>query len=864
MPSQLVLHRTFAECESEELRKIDRLQGVFCVVFADAEGGLKAYSSNLTEEQALHFLTRVPFAELSQNSIPSIVSLPATDALVHTTDQGDWCFEFDPSVARCPVSEWPLPDAIPNVARFAQQLCDQVYETLPYTRVLVYRFHDDDSGEVIAERIEEGAEPFIGLHYPATDIPRQARELYSKLNARMVFSNHDSAVTLVSLGPDLFDLTQVVSRAVSPFHLQYLQNMGSLSTASVGIEVDGKLWGLLSLHSEQALRPSLMVYSQLANLKNQLSEKFTSCAILAEDATAKRNHALVERFDKHLSSEFDLAFSMLLSGFALHRLVGGVGSAVMVGNKVAQVGETLSSLDTRALFERLFRCDPVPLFCDDIHEQTEFQGSSLGGYAFVPLSSSPLAGLLIFRRQVVQSVSWGGDPRNAVVAGGDGQPYTPRASFERWTELVQGQCIPWEDRTVQLLRALIDGCRQRFEANPGAMGSLLDYSLQQMVHTRTRILQRLNEQFEQLRQGIAIAMQTGDDNFRSILSINYAASIAFNMSTQEAEGMAVDAFANTTSIPLEALENGSTTQVSVWTNDAGHRDLEVEVQQQFDYQTPDQADGLTIQIFYLTDITQSKRVEMALHAAYRKSERLAAAQNEMFAKLMHEMRTPLNSIIGFSSFLSDPSLEPVERDDFIERVVRNARSLQGLLKNSREHIQVLRNEIDHSNDVCLVKTVIQEVVEDLALTASERAIEIELDLLETDVQLNIPSVSLRQIISNLVTNALKFSRPGQMVSVVTEHHFEAVTIKVIDRGIGMSEEQVRDAFEPFVRFTETTGSGLGLSIVKQLVQAVGGTVEIQSELGFGTTIDLEVPVSKDLYISKAPIDAISMADEIIE
>lgn len=854
MPSQLKLHRTFAECEAENLKTIERLQGYFFVVIANAQGELAAYSSNLTQVQASAWLERVDFAQLLETPVPRLVSLAVGDVLVHFTSDGHWCFEFDPQASRSPSSAWTFPSPIQNLARFAQQVCDMAYDELPYNRVLVYQFHSDESGEVIAERIDEGLEPFIGLHYPATDIPRQARELYSQLPARMVFSNTNAQVALRALDGEAMDITQLVSRGVSPFHLQYLTNMGSASTASVGIEVDGRLWGLLSMHSDQPLRPSLGLYAQLAELKGFLGTAFRSCLSLVHEATYKRNRTLIQRYEQHLASEFDLAYSLLLGGFSLHRLVGGIGAAVMVGDKVAQVGETPLSEHTRALFEKLNRQGPATLYCDNVQGEKVFENTTLGGYAFVVLSESPWAALMIFRRQVVQTVTWGGDPRNAAVAGGVSQSYTPRASFERWTELVQGQCMPWEPRTVELLEGLLEQCRNRFESSPGTMGPLLDYSLQQMVHTRTRILQRLNEQFEQLRQGIAIAVQSGEGSDRSILSINYAASIAFNMSSQEAEGMRVDQFADSTNIPVTALESGSVTQVSVWTNDSGHRDLEVEVQQQFDFQTLDPSAALSIQVFYLSDITQSKRVEMALQAAYRKSERLAAAQHEMFAKLMHEMRTPLNSIIGFSSFLSDPKLIPSERDDFIQRIVRNADTLHGLLRRSHDHMQVLHAEVQQSTEVCQLAESLEDIIEDLAIAAAERGIEIEISEFSEDADVLIPRASLRQIVVNLINNALKFSASGQVVSVAAVAQGSGVELSVADRGIGMTPEQVATACEPFVRHTRCAGSGLGLSIVKQLVEASGGQIRIDSDLGSGTTVVVSLPVDSRLHLAKSAPD----------
>ena len=857
MPTQLTLHKSFAECESEELQRVERLQGQFHVFLADESGDLIALSSNMQPDRAHEFLHALDFDQLKAVDRPQVTRVLGIDLFYHRNFEGFWCFEFDPLTPQIKPLNIRLDPAMPNVVRYAQTICDELHALLPYDRVLVYRFSEDESGEVIAEKIDQGMEPFIGLHYPATDIPRQASALYAKNPARMVFSNQGSDVTLVGPKGQQFDLTHIVSRGVSPYHLSYLQNMGSLSTASVAITINGTLWGLLSMHSETEVTPTADLYLTLSQLKKQLSERFSECIELSEQGIVLRNQSLLDRFEQHLSSEFDLAYSLLLGSFAVHRMVGGVGAAVIVGEAVAQVGETPQSSVSRELFRRLQSAGKAREFCDSVYDEPEIARAKLGGYAYVELSAGAGAeagaGLLIFRRQVTQSVSWGGDPRNLSIQEGETPTYTPRASFERWTELVQGQCLPWDKRTVELLEAMILKMSQRFESTGGALGPLLGYSLQQLVHNRTKILQRLNDQFEQLREGMAIAIQTGESEPRSILSINYAASIAFNMSAQEAEGMGIDDFVQTTNIPFEALESGSISQVSVWTNDAGHRDLQVEVQQQFDFQNPATGESISIQVFCLTDITQSKRVELALHAAYRKSEKLAAAQNETFAKLMHEMRTPLNSIIGFSSFLSDETLSESERNDFLERVVRNAQALQVLLDQSREQAHILRRDIEAASETCSLGKLIQEVSDDLALSANERALSIRLELPQSEVWVNGARASIRQIVINLLSNAMKFSDPGQSIQIHLEQQSDFAVFSVEDSGVGMTPQQVASSTEPFVRFSERPGSGLGLSIVNQLIQANGGQLNIESEAGKGTRVEARIPLAANRKDIQKPV-----------
>ncbi len=129
---------------------------------------------------------------------------------------------------------------------------DQVKKIIGYDRVMIYRFAEDGHGEVVAESVNEGFESFYGLHYPSTDIPKQARELYKKNLVRIIADVHsaDSPILVKdekALEKPL-DLTDSVLRAVSPIHIQYLKNMGVYASFSVSLIANNELWGLIACH----------------------------------------------------------------------------------------------------------------------------------------------------------------------------------------------------------------------------------------------------------------------------------------------------------------------------------------------------------------------------------------------------------------------------------------------------------------------------------------------------------------------------------------------------------------------------------------------------------------------------------------
>ena len=841
MQSKLKLHSSFAECEREELRCITTLQdGLGCLALDD-EGRCIAHSRELFGLSIDELTQTLSPLQAHSTAVPKFFELTHWRGFHHRSGEVT-LVEFEPAHRDHHPITIELPAVMNNHLHYCQTLCENIRRSLPYSRVMVYQLHENGSGEVIAESIDSALEPFIGLHYPATDIPKQARALYSEILARSVFSAQTPSNQLSSDHEMSIDLTQLISRGISEFHLTYLRNMGSEATASLAIHHEGELWGLVSLHSDRPLAPSLSRHHTLRELYGQVNQALREVFILSEQAQSQRQANLLTRFEAEVGREFDLAYSLFLSNFALHRLLGGVGASVLVADGLSQVGVTPPRDQTAQLLRQLQQSAETTAFCEGITGTClDSEDSLIGGYAYFRLSTEPHSAILVFRRQVSQTVAWGGDPRR-LGQGDSVVRYTPRASFERWVETVEGSCIPWENRAKSNLDAIIQTVMRRFGcADTAALSVLLGYSIRQLAYTRSKLLQKLNEQFDQLRQGIAIAIQTESNGPKVVLGINEAASDAFNIPLQEAENMTLDNFAATTNIPFDEMQIGRTQQASVWTHDQGHRDLEVEVYQQLDFHSDSSEESLRVLIYFMNDITQAKRVEMALNAAYRRSQKMVQIQNELFSKLMHELKTPLNSIIGFSSFLNDESLSPAEREDFCERVLRNARALRHVIESSGLENARLRADVAEDEEQSDLATLVENVINDLALMSNERSIEVVFNPEMGHQLIRVSPMAMTQVITNLVHNAIKYSEPGQTIDIRTGIEAGHTYISVEDQGIGMTSEQIRAATQPFTRFTERPGSGLGLSIVKQLLEANDCDLAITSGINRGTTMTVRIP-----------------------
>lgn len=330
-----------------------------------------------------------------------------------------------------------------------------------YDRVMCYRFHEDDSGEVIAESRRSGIEPFLGLRYPATDIPQQARLLYLRNTIRMI-SDVDSPTFSVEPRIDVhgqrLDLSLADLRAVSPTHIQYLKNMGVSASMSLSIVVDGKLWGLLACHhySDRVLptatRQTLAFY---ANVVSSTIESAKREELLQRQSNARAMHLrMLSRVSSESASMDDLFPHMV----DLVDTFDADGVAMYVDGRLKLDGLTLpphQMLDlTRFLngaaasqvyqTHQLRTVLPFPLESDDV-----------AGLLAIPVSRRPRDFVMFFRRELVAAVRWAGLPEKAVVTQPDGAlRLSPRSSFDEWRQIVRGESAHFSASDMALAESL--------------------------------------------------------------------------------------------------------------------------------------------------------------------------------------------------------------------------------------------------------------------------------------------------------------------------------------------------------------------------------------------------------------------------
>ena len=251
-----------------------------------------------------------------------------------------------------------------------------------------------------------------------------------------------------------------------------------------------------------------------------------------------------------------------------------------------------------------------------------------------------------------------------------------------------------------------------------------------------------------------------------------------------------------------------------------------------------------------SDATEIRASERKLIEARSQAEMANRAKGDFLANMSHELRTPLNAIIGFSEVISNELFGPIANEKYLEYIKDiNASSLHllSIINDVLDMSKIEAGKVELAKDVVQVNSVVGKVARMVGERARSRGIELTAFLSDEDMEIWADERSMKQILLNLLANAINFSKPGGMVCVrVIPEKPEAAVIQIEDHGIGMNEEEQERALQPFgqakpAMTRNSGGTGLGLPITKGLVEAHGGTLTIQSRSGFGTTVRIEMP-----------------------
>jgi light-regulated signal transduction histidine kinase (bacteriophytochrome) len=602
-----------------------------------------------------------------------------------------------------------------------QIMVQEVRKLTGFDRVMIYQFDEVGAGCVIAEDCIDHLNPYLGLHYPDSDIPRQAKHLYTLNLLRMIPQVDYQPVPIIGqagVRHKPLDLSFSVLRSVSPMHIKYLKNMGVAASFSISLLSQGKLWGLIACHHQTAK----FIPYEIRNICEFLGQVM-SLEIVSKEANEllayKMSLQLVEsQLINALGQADNITDALVKDPDNLLRLVNATGAVVYTEGNLVTLGKVPNQ---EFLTDLIF-------WLDDKFQQSLFVTNTLPkvyppAIAHKDLASGLLAlsitkvqknYVLWFRPEVLQYVNWAGNPEPPRQLAEDGTiTIYPRQSFELWQETVCCQSqpwMPWEIEGVMELRSAVVGI----------------------------VLQKMNE----------------------LTAIN----LELEHSNRE-----LDAFAYIASHDLKEPLRGIHNYSNFLLEDYGH-------------------------------ILDSEGVDK-LHT---------------LMKLTKRMEDLINALLHFS------------------RLGRQELNIQSL-------------------DLNLSLQSITEM-----FTINKRAENIDIRIPQPLPAVIGDRILLEEVMTNLISNSLKYNdKLDKWVEIgfldeassSSHHDLHFITFYVRDNGIGIQEKHRETIFSIFKRLHGVNkyggGTGVGLTIVKKIVERHQGKIWLQSIYGEGSTFYFTLPTKKN-------------------
>ncbi|WP_375473479.1 ATP-binding protein [uncultured Nostoc sp.] len=355
-----------------------------------------------------------------------------------------------------------------NLGEFLHLVAQEVQKIIGFDRVMVYQFDESEAGSVVAEVKREDLSPYLGLHYPATDIPAQARELYTRCFLRFLPDLTAEPVKLIPTENPAthqhLDLSYSVLRSFDWCCAEYHQNMGVKALLVISIIQEQKLWGLISCHHQTPKYISYEVRKMCEFLGQIASSELAHKISNSEWDYKVKLKSLQSDFLESISQADNFIDALIKPEIRLLDLVSASGAAVCLDNEITLVGTTPNIDEVRALIEwadtqvsdNLFSTDSLP----KLYQEALIFKDTASGLLLLRISKVRRYYILWFRPEVIQTVHWAGNPQKSIQAQADGSlTLSVRKSFKQWQETVRLTSLPWKpcelDSAIALNNAIV-------------------------------------------------------------------------------------------------------------------------------------------------------------------------------------------------------------------------------------------------------------------------------------------------------------------------------------------------------------------------------------------------------------------------
>jgi light-regulated signal transduction histidine kinase (bacteriophytochrome) len=790
------------------------------------------------------------------NPLRMVTGGRAWDGIVHRTEAGA-VLELEPAEAADPRSVGGLYGRVRQALAAVQgaatlaALCDamavEVRRLTGLGRVTVYRFDADWHGEVVAEARDPAMDSFLGLHFPASDIPAQARELYRRNWLRLIADvGYVPARIVPALSPVTgapLDLSGAALRSVSPVHLEYLRNMGVGASMSVSLLQRGELWGLVACHHPEPRYVPYEVRTACELLGQAFSVQLGSVAEIEDRAYELRVASVGARLLDRTAADADWVRALTQGSPGLPELADAGGAAVWSGGAAVRVGATPDDAQIAALVEWLAVRDADVFHTDHLAAElpaaAEYASVAAGVLA-VPVSRATGDFLLWFRPEAVRTVEWAGNPEKPVRPAspqgesGDAHPPTRSAdtgsSGDATTSTVpaqsgsapadagdtngrSGDALPSISRT--------DDARLSLETSSDPRGTAAESADAGQASGASGDAHLLTGAVHPGSESADAARSHGglDDAGRGGASGDAKAAADAHLPIDPA---VADAAGRT--MVLHPRQSFAAWRETVRGRSLPWKPAEVRAAAELR--------GRIVDVV-LRNADQLATVNAELQ---RSNEELDA-----FTYIAsHDLKEPLRGIHSFSRMLMEDrgeALAPEGREQ-VETLLRlSARMhamLDSLLLYSRAgKLELRRTDVD-------LHELVAEVLDTLASRLAEKGTDVRVPRRLPTVRCD--PVRAGSVFQNLISNAIKYNDAGSPwveVGYAEQGPGRPDVLYVRDNGIGIDPKHWDAVFRIFKRLHGRDkfggGAGAGLTIARRLVERHGGRIWLESAPGEGTT-----------------------------
>jgi light-regulated signal transduction histidine kinase (bacteriophytochrome) len=672
----------------------------------------------------------------------------------------------------------------------ALHICNDLALITGYDRIILYRFESDNSGLVIAEAITEGMESFLGLRFPATDIPENVRSMYLHQPLRYIPDINDVPISLIpDIKPGTLDLSNVILRAVSPVHIEYLHNMGVSSSLSVAIIHNGRLWGLIACQHKKPKKLSMYYRFGLLLLTRVVVKQLT---LIDEKRDTQLKNIIfqdIQRIQGVIYNDNKLSHVFEKINKALLALFSADGVVYIYQDYISLIGLTPDIQQINALLDWLMKSHHFKFFATNTLPQ-EYRPSmkfTIPSYGLLALPITPgdKHYILLFRNELISQVLWAGDPGHVMFKRGEA--YSPRQSFKAWKETVTHQADEWKSYEVSAAMTLHQ--------------TLLYKQLQLVLH-------------EQKIDGILHQEEIKKN--KALLEKETQLELVVEQRTNQ--------LTEKNTFLLETLERLNLLQKGI---------IQTEKMATIGQLAAGVAHEINNPLSYVLNNTY----------ILKKYCKLFKKAFDFYSQLMNEFTqnstytpSPLyhdivlfnqtNKLYSKLCALDDIFSESIEGSLRIKQIVS---SLSSFSKGSQEEEYTDVNE--------LIKSAIDIAWNELKYKCTV------VKNLATLPKILISSKQLELIIVNLLLNAAQSIVAEGEITITSFLSGTTIQISISDTGCGISEENVSKLFTPFFT-TKPIGQSTGLSLATayDFVKNYGGMITVTTKLGHGSTFTVHLPI----------------------